>query len=80
MVRLTLFCTSCAATSPFFERSKVIMTCAKPSEEVDRISSNWLMVLTASSIFLVISASISSGEAPGFETVTATVGISMLGN
>ena len=39
-----------------------------------------LMVLTASSTFLVISVSISSGDAPGLAMMTTTVGISTLGN
>ena len=39
-----------------------------------------LIVFTASSIFLLISVSISSGDAPGSETVTATVGTSTLGS
>ena len=55
------------------------MTSDWPSEEVERTSSIWLMVLTASSTFLVISVSISSGDAPGSETVTCTVGISTFG-
>ena len=38
-----------------------------------------LMVLTASSTFFVISVSISSGDAPGFAMITATVGISTFG-
>ena len=39
-----------------------------------------LMVLTASSMRLVISVSISSAEAPGLTTVTMTVGKSIFGN
>ena len=42
-----------------------MMTSDWPSEEVERTSSTWLMVLTASSIFLVISVSISSGRGAG---------------
>ena len=56
-----------------------MMTSDWPSDEVERTSSTWLMVLTASSTFLVISVSISSGDAPGLAMVTSTVGISTLG-
>ena len=73
-ITLTLFCTSCAATSPFFASSKVISTSDWPSDDVERTSSTMLMVLTASSTFLLISVSISSGDAPGFAMITATVG------
>ncbi len=78
--RLTLSRTSCAATSPFFSSRNVTMTEDWPSLEVDRRSSTPLIVLTAPSIRFVISVSICSGEAPGFDTVTATVGRSMFGN
>ena len=79
-IRLTWFCTSCAATSPFFESRKVTTTSDWPSDDVDRTSSTWLMVLIASSTFLLISLSISSGDAPGLEMVTSTVGTSTFGN
>ena len=63
-----------------YRARSVTSTSEWPSEEVERTSSIWLMVLTASSIFLVISVSISSGDAPGLSMVTDTVGISTLGN
>ena len=61
-------------------RSNVMITSDWPSDEMDRTSSTWLMVLTESSIFFVISVSISSGDAPGSETMICTVGISIFGN
>ena len=57
-----------------------MITCDWLSEDTERTSSTWLMVLTASSIFLLISVSTSSGDAPGLITVTSTVGISTFGN
>src|SRR6516162_1480091 len=47
-IRLMRFCTSCAATSPFLANSNCTMTSDWPSLEVERMSSTWLMVLTAS--------------------------------
>ena len=51
-----------------------MMTSDWPSDEVERTSSTWLMVLTASSTFLVISVSISSGDAPGLAMITSDGG------
>ncbi len=76
---LILFCTSWAATLPSLDRANSIRTRLTPSEEVLLSSSSPLMLLTASSIFLVISFSTSSGEAPGLTTVTITKGASILG-
>ena len=79
-IRSILLRTSCAATSAFFSRTKVIKTCETPSSEVERNSSMPLIVLTAPSTLSVISVSTSSGEAPGLMTVTVIVGRSIFGN
>ncbi len=71
--------TSCAATSGFFERSKVMVTRDVPSVEVDRSSSIPATVLTAASMRSVISASMLSGVAPGLVVLTETTGVSILG-
>jgi hypothetical protein len=80
MTRLILSRTSWAATSPLFSSRNVMMTCDWPSTEDDRSASMPLIVLTAPSIFLVISVSICSGDAPGLVTDTDTVGTSMFGS
>ncbi len=51
-----------------------------PSTDVELSWSMPLIVFTAPSIGLVISVSICSGDAPGLETVTVTVGRSTFGN
>src|SRR5215212_1972331 len=75
----TLSRTSCAATSTFLSRRKVMKTCETPSTEVERSSSMPLMVLTAASTLSVTSVSISRGPAPGLTTVTVMVGRSIFG-
>ncbi len=72
--------TSCAATSGFLSRLKVMMTSDTPWLEVERSSSMPLMVLTAPSILSVSSVSISSGAAPFSVVVTTMAGKSIFGN
>ncbi len=79
-IRSTLLRTSCAATSAFFSKTKLMKTCDTPSSDVERNSSMPLIVLTAPSILSVISVSTSCGDAPGFLTVTVIVGKSIFGN
>ena len=76
---LILFWISCAATSMFFSRTNWTITIETLSAEVDDRWSIPLTELTASSILLVTSLSISSGEAPGSVTVTTMMGMSTLG-
>lgn len=71
--------TSCVATSVFFSSTKRMTTWETPSLVIDVISSMPLIVLTASSIFSVISVSTSSGAAPGRRVVTTTTGMSTFG-
>src|SRR5262249_27817092 len=75
----TLSRTSCAATSVSFSRVNMMMTCEIPSDEMERRSSMPLIVLTASSILSVISASTCSGAAPGCTVVTVMLGKSIFG-
>ena len=56
-----------------------MVTLETPSEEVERISSMPLIVLTESSIKFVISVSTASGEVPGETVLTTTVGKSIFG-
>ena len=79
MTGSTLARTSCAATSGFFDSSKVIVTLDCPSVEVDRSSSIPATVLTAASMRSVTSASMLSGVAPGFVVLTETTGVSIRG-
>ena len=79
MTGSTLARTSCAATSGFFDRSKVMVTRDWPSVDVERSSSMPATVLTAASMRSVISVSMLSGVAPGLEVVTETTGVSMRG-
>ncbi len=78
-IRFTLSRISCAPTSPFLSRSKVMTTVEAPSTEVELMLSMPLMVLTASSTRLVMSVSTSSADAPGLLTETDTVGKSIFG-
>ena len=56
-----------------------MVTRERPSVEVERSSSMPATVLTAASMRSVISVSMFSGVAPGFEVVTETTGVSTRG-
>src|SRR4029079_631805 len=75
----TLSRISCAPTSPDLSNEKLTTTVERPWTDVDRTSSMPLMVLTASSVRLVMSVSISSAVEPGLTTTMETVGTSTLG-
>ena len=78
-IALTLFWTSCAATSGDFSSANRTMTRETPSPVIDRSSSIPSIVLTASSIGRVTCVSISSTLAPRRVVVTNTNGRSSLG-
>ncbi len=76
---LTRSRTSWAALSRSRSRSKVAMMMDEPAPETERSSSMPSTVLTTSSTWRVTSDSISSGDAPGSEARTETVGTSTAG-
>jgi hypothetical protein len=71
--------TSCAAMSPFFERSNVTTTWETPSVDRDCSESIPEMVFTAPSILSVTSLSISRGAEPARRVVMTTTGMSTFG-
>ena len=79
-IELILSRTSCAPTSPFFERRNWTVTTEIPSCVVDRSSSIPDTVLMMSSIGLVTVVSISSTPEPVRTVVTVQTGKSTLGN